>query len=480
MKYKVLLVDDEKWVLKHMRSSIDWEVYGFEIVGEARNGIEGLEEIARLKPHLVITDVRMPGIDGLDLIRRAKRVTSHTSFLVASGYAEFEYARQAVNEGALGYCLKPFDQHELIEILDKFKKTQAETENRLHMELLHLLSDRFDNEAYLAEVLTRLGLEWNSNVGLLVLAVIGQDEHILNVRIPHIRLPIGKEETMYLFGAEHEDEIYSHMQERLSGPSGTLGIGLSSRVLELFQLRGAYLEAEEAAYQYFITGKRGIWRPVAGSSWTEVKELLQKMGSKVNPDIVYTVCEQIRRFAAQGTFGIIDALRLYNLYFGIYNEAEAQDEFVITYEQLVRKYGNLEHMLKELMQMASMDHELVKEKGEVKHVTLQRILQFMEDHFTEDLSLTGVSKQFFVNPSYLSQLFRKELNKTFMQFLMDKRLAYACMLLNQSDLTIYEVSEKSGYPNYFYFAKIFKKTTGKTPTQYRKEPLGEMKSIGDC
>ncbi|RXZ79685.1 response regulator [Paenibacillaceae bacterium] len=112
--YKVLLVDDEMYVRQGMRTLIDWQASGFEIGGEAENGAEALEWISLHQPDLVITDIRMPLLNGLDLVRKAAETeASRSSFIILSGYEDFKYAQEAVRSGVHDYILKPVDEDEL-------------------------------------------------------------------------------------------------------------------------------------------------------------------------------------------------------------------------------------------------------------------------------------------------------------------------------------------------------------------------------
>lgn len=111
--YRVLLIDDERLVLASLRRRIDWEACGFSVCGEAFNGKDGLSKIEELHPDLVFTDIRMPGISGLDLIGQAQKEFPSVRFVVISGYSEFEYAKRAIEYGVLGFCVKPFDEEEI-------------------------------------------------------------------------------------------------------------------------------------------------------------------------------------------------------------------------------------------------------------------------------------------------------------------------------------------------------------------------------
>lgn len=117
--YGVCLVDDEYFVAKSLESRLDWESLGFRILGTAGSGAEAESLCARVRPELVFTDIRMPGMDGLELIRRLKARFPEMLFIVISGYAEFQYAKEALNLGAIGFCTKPFDDDELLAVLER-------------------------------------------------------------------------------------------------------------------------------------------------------------------------------------------------------------------------------------------------------------------------------------------------------------------------------------------------------------------------
>ena len=131
---RVVLADDEKKVLLLMCKLIDWESLGFEIVGMASDGMHALEMIRDKQPHLLVTDIRMPGFDGIDLIRQAKQVQPGLHFIVVSGYAQFEYAQNALKYGVEGYLLKPLKVQEMTDLLTRLKgklSEQATIEYRL-------------------------------------------------------------------------------------------------------------------------------------------------------------------------------------------------------------------------------------------------------------------------------------------------------------------------------------------------------------
>ena len=123
---RVVLADDEKKVLLLMRKLIDWESLGFEIVGMASDGISALDQVREKKPHLLVTDIRMPGCDGIDLVRQAKQIQPGLHFIIVSGYRQFEYAQNALKYGVEGYLLKPLKQEEMVDLLISLKEKMGE------------------------------------------------------------------------------------------------------------------------------------------------------------------------------------------------------------------------------------------------------------------------------------------------------------------------------------------------------------------
>lgn len=124
--YRVFLADDEPWSLEVLKNVIDWTEQGFVISGEADDGELALKRILNLKPDLVVSDIRMPGLDGLELLEEIRNRKLDTQVLLISGYTDFEYARQALLYGCMGYLVKPVDEKELLKYLQKVKELLKE------------------------------------------------------------------------------------------------------------------------------------------------------------------------------------------------------------------------------------------------------------------------------------------------------------------------------------------------------------------
>ena len=135
--YSVILVDDEPVVREGLEYIIDWEKEGYSVIGSAGNGLEGLELIKKVKPDLVITDIKMPGLTGLEMVGEAKKINPDLKCIILSGYSDFKYAQDAIALGTLHYLLKPIDENELIQILSRVKIQLEEEEEEVQLRTPH-------------------------------------------------------------------------------------------------------------------------------------------------------------------------------------------------------------------------------------------------------------------------------------------------------------------------------------------------------
>lgn len=128
--YKLLLVDDERIIREGIANLIDWASNDIEFIGTAKNGVEAYEIILKENPHIVITDIRMPLMDGLELIEKVKKINENIIFIILSGYGEFDYAKKAMQQGVKHYILKPCNENKIIEVLDEIKDEIDEKYNK--------------------------------------------------------------------------------------------------------------------------------------------------------------------------------------------------------------------------------------------------------------------------------------------------------------------------------------------------------------
>ena len=161
---KVFIVDDEMWIIIGLKKLIEKSNLPFQVIGEANNGVSALEEIEEKKPDIVFTDIRMPGYDGLELIRRIKEKNLDMKVVFISGYADFEYARTAIRLGAFDYLLKPIEQDKLNEVLQALLASTGETQESLGDEQEEV------NPTVVKQIIAEMKQNYTTNITLTYLS----------------------------------------------------------------------------------------------------------------------------------------------------------------------------------------------------------------------------------------------------------------------------------------------------------------------
>jgi two-component system response regulator YesN len=468
--YKILIADDELLVITSLKACINWTEYGFELIGEANNGIEACEKILHEQPDLVFTDIRMAGMTGLELIKKINDHKLHTLFVVISGYAEFAYAQKAMNYGALGFCLKPFDENEIISVLLKAKSILDRIKAINSAEVFALIDgSSSENIDARNKILKSFGFD--SEKGILVILSVGTEMFELDADVKYISFKTGKNSIAYIL----QNCNYTENKYDLKfAPEGIKGMGISRIKFCFDELGEALQEAGIAAYQYFITGKRGVYTYKNINSMVFEDSIfgLKDAIKNNNYHEADKILNSILMLFEKGEYSINMALKLYNtvMYFLYRSEDGKYECFLSTYNQLVGLFNGIQDMFIYLRSLLREEQRFTPDLPvcEVKNVTFKVILQFVNDNYINDISIQLIAARFSINPSYLSQLFKKETGETFTDYITRLRMHYAADMLKNTNQSVNDISEKSGYNDYFYFTRVFKKVKGMTPTRYRE------------
>jgi len=473
--YKAIVVDDEKWIVEGIKAEVDWGKYGFEVVGNAENGQEALEAIEILRPNLVLTDIKMPIMNGLELIRKGKSVSPETQFVVLSGHAEFAYAQKALNYGTFGYCLKPFEIEEIHGMLNRLsnflntKKKAVSTEG--FPELYEAICS--GDEKRMNGLLEKSGLPLSPHAPLVPVVVQGF-EHPLSVQDAQtIAFPMSRRRYGYLLEQHRLEEFLREFSH--AGRSNGLGAGVGRALADASELEAALESASLAAFGVFSTGKPGIYRasnadysPIDG----KLREIAQTLNRKDRLDFVASM-ESAKAGFLEGLYSIKEAYLLYTsvLYLFPGDGHKANGRLYEGYEQLYYRYGTAEAMIDDLIRttLDSFSEETEAEIGRISHKKIKEIVLYIREHFNREISLQSLADRFYLSPNYLCQLFKREVGETIVEHISRQRIGYACKLLADTDLSISEIGEKCGFQDYFYFTRIFKRFHQMTPTQYREQ-----------
>lgn len=408
--YNVLLVDDERIILNGISSFVDWTGAGTVLVGTARNGLEGLEFIRRERPDIVISDIRMPGMDGLGLVREAVGLDSRIRFIMLSGFSQFDYARQAMQYGVKHYLIKPCNEEligqalrEIVAELEEERRRERFVQ-RIQSGLERVMPHA--KEQFLQELVTnkRYGRsDWEQfrswcpipyeggAVRLLVMQVEGQWEH------------------------EHLFAL-SNIADELLDQAVLLGTTLGERALLLIQ-------------------------------WTDGVEELAAL------------LEQIRAtFHSFYQLGATMALS---------SEGEAWEVRGMFREAM----GSLRHRL-DRGEGAIVMPDYAPGGARRPSRIVRQMLEIVQRHIADpELSLQAVAgEMLYMNADYLGKLFRKETGHKFSDYVTQVRMEQAKRIIAATgDIRIFELAEQLGYgDNPQYFSKVFKKYTGQTPSHFKQ------------
>lgn len=348
--YRLVVIDDEYIVVEGIKAMIARQKLDYTVVGAAYDGIHGLEVVRQCNPDLVITDIRIPGMDGLSLIEAAQEDCPDTLFVVISGYTEFEYAQKALSLGVKGYIDKPISMEKLNHVLRSIEKER-----------------------------------------------------------------------------ERNEEKYSERNSEEQARKKELG--------KLFEVCVRWLTGNDA-----------------GEFHKNTRMYVEKLRE------LYTEPEDFRREIYKHLCVLSDIL--------IENHSQVSRSTLVSY-QAIEKLEILEEVCAYAEQVLSdIEKYITADQTGSGHRVILELLNFIEEHYNEDIGLGELADRVGMSTAYLSVLFKTEVGTSYVKYLTEFRMKKAKKLL-QDGYKVNEVSEMTGYSNYRYFCDIFKKHEGQTPTEYK-------------
>ncbi len=418
--YTVVVADDEAELRSALVRRVDWESVGFRVVGEAENGVEALELVEKYEPDLLLTDIRMPFLSGIELARSVREVRPATQIAFLSGFDDFSYAQQAIQYNIVSYMLKPISAEELTEELEKIRikidekykqfagvKAEEESPDIADFVMPLLLDGDFMNdEAPLEEALRKEAL-----------------------RCGYIK-ELDQELSYMVMGVRFVDENRGNNTDKATVHAVNL-------ILEKY-----------VKYVSFYVGAT-VWSVV----WASPSRLEKYMHI-----IVEEIAQAAKRIVGKET--MIGVSRIATSFSSAHTAyKEARD--VICY---VKETGAQTIFIEDVERIGNID---AKHSSNILCEKAKEIIE--SQYMNQELSLSSVSREIAVSPNYLSALIKKVTGSTFIDLLSRKRIEVAKDLLLNSDMKIREIAERCGYSDQHYFSYCFKKYTGSSPNACRRK-----------
>jgi len=515
--FSVIIVDDELFVRKGLIGMLDWESIGFQVIAEADNGGDALNMIRERKPDLVITDIRMPVLDGIRLIQLSADEKLETEFIIISGHTDFTYAQQAMRYGANDYVLKPIGEEQMVQALegirDKLAAKKQLEERRCALEGEKLIEELIRGEITEADLLSRslpwtddgerkftyMLLEWNNvfpwndnelpakdvmEHGIREAVRKAASSHRDPLIYGHRRAYGVIVPDVYLLPFEGDmrafmESVREVLQERFSIE---FQVYAGSSVQSLTKLQTSYVSAVEAMQHKFLmhTTRVILYSDIAGQPLVY---------TPLDDGVFFTLVEAVE----ENDSGKI--IRTQDLLFEEFQEKhyspEAMKSAIIQFvHHVVRTIRGMEGDEKELASIEPvtgwLDHNItirelrriVEEFALEAAETLSRLNQagkggmmkvknYIDQNFRRNINLKVIANHFYMNPAYLGQLFKKNFGIYFNEYILQLRIAEARKLLRQTDMRVYEIAERIGFNNADYFVSQFEKLARMTPIEYR-------------
>ena len=534
--YKVLIIDDESIIRKGIKNIINWKQLDCEVCADASDGIEGIELIKKYLPEVIITDIRMPGMDGLSMIKQVKGIVPYSKIIILTGYRDFDYVQEAIKFGAFDFLLKPSKIEELTAVLtravnelndqkirhmeiDRFKVLFEQSIPILREKLLYDIIYGLNTNEY--EITEKMKL-FNITIKNFVLVVMENDydeksnssqydkhlyqfgivnsfEEIFAEKYEVLSIMLNSSRVGFIIqkpdriplDIEEVSEKCSYLQEVINNGFGfTVTIAVSSAGVSAMELPEKLKECLGSLEYKSYMGTNSIIQYSDLNSFFRYedystldkyqKQLLESIKSG-NEGLVKVTTQNIARYVTTNKININYMNNFYYTTLSSINnirisvsaiEVDKRHEEgrdIASLLKLIEKSESAEELNSLLEDVAVRIAEKVNNfNNKSIKLILRKAIDYIQEHYSEQVTLNEVAENIYVSTFYISRMFKKELGKSFVDYLNDVRIEKSKELLKDVKYKTYEVAEIVGISDPHYFSKLFKKYSGMTPSEYRE------------
>ncbi|WP_212919069.1 response regulator [Ornithinibacillus bavariensis] len=508
---RVLIVDDEHVEREGMRAILSRSFPSLSII-EARNGKMAIDVARERKPDLILMDIKMPGMSGLEAMEQIREDNPDTKFIMVTAYDTFEYMRQAIKLGATDYLLKPSKINDIIDIVGKvLKQIMLEQKSRISTKRQQHIFQK-TMSVIETDVVTQLLFDHVHEVHLDMLVEILGIETKAEMFVINIHLPAGSEDnyskikevvrqTGYsLVGALHSNQLpiivfrtngISYRSQATSLAREILSvrenpneegwfIGIGKVYPSLDDVRKSYQEALISCLDITTPVKYKFYPDIPGDNYESNDQV--KLLQKELPDLIrfgqweqvqVKIINVIRLFENNGINPLQAQQRILEVLWtvskvlnelGIDSDTPLYSYRTLDYRQLRSETVSLLGQMKQL-------HTEYYQRLEADNV--EQIKRYIIEHSHEDISLEALGKRMGLSPIYISKIFKEKIGVNYIDFLTECRIERAKKLMADPNRSIKEIAIEVGYHEPNYFSKVFKKMVRISPSDYQKTVLGK-------
>lgn len=527
---RIVIVDDEPRHRKGLANLVS-KMRPDYCIAQFKNGSEALEFVKNNKVEIIITDVEMPIMDGLEFLRKYKEIDQRCRVIILSGYPNFEYAQKAINLGAFDYVLKPVDEDIIENMLVKVEKTidEEEENKKREMELLNNLNStkevylEWEFNRWIKDELNKEKLEGikkyineNEEGWIIVTRMSGYDysdenDEVLNeikLIITEMVMYYGKAISFYLSDNKNIlvtvikkikesieltnlakwNETIKYIKDKYYR-NITIGISSESENI-IYEGKKSFDEAIEALALKFYLKEGNIFK------FSEEKRI-KKNSILINSKYEERLSDSVYKDDSMGAITLIDEIlfkamkdeyldpkeiksNMERLFINLIKEVENFmsdenfNEIVTNVIGVIDSSENVEELKRNcnliIIKIISVFKRWKKDKNTI---IFDKYLKYIEENFMKDISLESISEKFHFNPCYFSTMFKERVGTTFVKYLLKVRIQKACELLLESDKKVYEIAALVGYKEAKYFNRVFKNEMNVSPDEYRRMNCAE-------
>lgn len=504
--YRMIIIDDEPTVREGLMRLLSWEDYQFEVCAQGIDGIDGLEKVLKYQPDLVLVDVKMPGMNGLELIHQAKEKGFKGNFIILTGFSDFEFAKTAISLGVRDYLLKPVDEDELadnlcviVNELEEKKKLKDINEMNEQTAIQELLRSMVlcckEKDALIKQMkFYRFNVEYSK----FCVAVLCNQ---VDCEKTSIEYPSKEKLDVMIKGIESIEYItiddkwvligkgisYQALLHKLLSNNHKLNTLLNHRYFICMGHDVAHWE--DIHYSYECARLLSEYQFIFHNEEAVTIEALKECKGIVIDKLFEMICfqieigdleelknsfEKIEEYCKLKLLKESDVKMLLSHHlFLIRNTLEER------YEKKRGEFPEFEELTKFIKSAQNLNELLIHGTNYCKMLSqiiassgtdnvIKRVHVYVERNYHKDLKLENIAKIFNYNSAYLGKLFKKEMGENFNNFLDHIRIENAKRMLTETDLKVYQVSERVGYSNIDYFYSKFKRYVGISPKEFKK------------
>lgn len=520
---KVLLVDDEPLAIEGMKNIVKWEKIGYKICGEAADGEEAISVIQRMKPDVVVTDIRMPVLDGLELISFVKRkIDSNIKFIILSGYSEFEYAKKALEFGVKHYLLKPVFEEEMQQVLlelyteiNKEKKRRLEKTEEAHMSICRLIKKLTQKDGSYDELLNIYNSAFNESIAKVwyyaLLKIIpgdfgnGSEKKDLNAVAEYMRSIVNSsiENNRQLFVINHNvntfglfigisddkpnhgyiKNILKEISESIKKNYGAeYQISVGTHIKSLKEIKKAYNTSLEALKYGFYSDLNSIifYHSVKGINFNYnflnsefinlVLQAIEEVDEEKVERIIQTEFAFFKKKLLDPEIVHIYANNIIYRSNKIIGNIDEEDNFKIDISELENKENPISQVKKTVIHHCKHCCRVLRKKNKRNlDENTHRIEEYIKENYKRSITIKEMAKELYINPVYLGQLFKKIFGMRFNDYIHQLRIDEAKRLLEETTMEMSEIARAVGYSSYNAFLKYFEKNTGTKPADFKSK-----------